>query len=241
MIIYPAIDIRNGKCVRLLQGDYDKETIYDDDPVAVAEKWQSKGAEYMHLVDLDGALAGKGINLDVIKKIVNTLSIPCQTGGGIRTMEKVDLLLGDIGIDRVIIGTAAIENPELVAKAVCRYGSSRVAVGIDAKNGYAAIRGWRDTSEIKAVDLALAMKVMGVDIIIYTDIKVDGTLSGPNLIETEYLIENTGMKIIASGGIGSIDDIINVKNTSAEGLIIGKALYTGDVDLQAAINKGKQL
>jgi len=234
MIIYPAIDIKNGKCVRLLQGKADAETIYGENPVEVAKKWEDMGARFLHVVDLDGAFSGDSLNMDIIKKIARGSSIPIQVGGGIRTMEKIEEYLQLPGVKRVIIGTSAITNPDLLNKAVARYGE-QVAVGIDAKNGKLAIHGWVESTEIDAVSFGKDLKALGVDTVIYTDISKDGMLSGPNLESTKELIEKSGLNIIASGGIRSIQDIKNIKEIGATGAIIGKALYTGKINLREAL------
>mgnify|MGYP001466244364 CR=1 FL=1 len=234
MIIYPAIDIKDGKCVRLLQGRMEEATVYEEDPVAAAQKWAEAGARFLHVVDLDGALRGESENIRIVRKMVKTLSVPIQMGGGIRTMEKIQYLFEEIGVGRVIIGTASIENPDLVREAVSRYGS-RIAVGIDAKNGKAAIRGWTEESNVDAVDLAKAMKDMGVKTIIYTDIMRDGMLTGPNFSATRAMVEQAGVDIIASGGISHIDDVRILKKIGVSGVIIGKALYTNRISLTDAL------
>lgn len=232
MIIYPAIDIRGGKCVRLTQGRYDQITIFSDDPVSMAMQFQNAGAKYLHVVDLDAA-RGENENRKIIHNMAKSLNIPIQTGGGIRTMKDIETVLG-YGIERVIIGTSAVKNPELVSEAVEKYGD-RIAVGIDAKDGYVAIEGWEKTSSIKAVELATSMEAMGVSTIIYTDIATDGMLSGPNLYAMSEMIKKIGMNVIASGGVSSLKDIRDLKEIGAAGVIVGKAIYTGDVDLEKAL------
>ena len=236
MIIYPAIDLRGGKCVRLLQGDYDQTTVYSDSPVEMAKKWESCGAEFLHVVDLDGARQ-EASNRAVICEIAKTLSIPVQTGGGIRTMDDVEELFSG-GISRVILGTVAVKDPDFVARATKEYGD-KIAVGIDAKDGYAAVSGWEEVSTWKAVDMALAMKKMGVCPIIYTDIATDGTLMGPNVAAMKEMAAATGIDVIASGGIGNADHVRSLIGTGVEGVITGRALYTGDLDLTEAISIGK--
>ncbi|NLB41389.1 MAG: 1-(5-phosphoribosyl)-5-[(5-phosphoribosylamino)methylideneamino]imidazole-4-carboxamide isomerase, partial [Clostridiales bacterium] len=206
MIIFPAIDIKNGKCVRLLQGRAEDETIYGNDLVEMALSWEKQDSEYLHVVDLDGAFDGKSPNEDIIKSMANAVSIPIQLGGGIRTMEKIQRLLEDYGIQRVIIGTVAIENKELLKRAVDKYGD-RIVVGIDASKGKAAIKGWVQKTDISAVDLGRLVKNIGISTVIYTDIAKDGMLSGPNKQETKELIDKTGVNIIASGGITDIEDL----------------------------------
>jgi len=234
MIIYPAIDIKNGKCVRLIQGKADAETIYSENPVEVAKKWEDMGAKFLHIVDLDGAFIGDSLNMDIIRRIARNSSIPIQVGGGIRTLEKIEEYLGLPGVRRVIIGTAAITNQDLLNKAVERF-REHIAVGIDAKNGKLAIHGWVQSTEINAVSFGKELKALGVNTVIYTDISKDGMLSGPNLESTRELIQKTGLNVIASGGIGSIQDIKNVKQIGAAGVIIGKALYIGKINLREAL------
>ncbi len=232
MIIYPAIDIRGGKCVRLTQGRYDDITIFSDNPVSMAKQFQNTGAKYIHVVDLDAA-RDEGNNREIICTIAEAVSIPVQTGGGIRTMDDIDTVLG-FGIDRVIIGTAAVKNPTLVSEAVIKYGK-HIAVGIDAKDGYVAIEGWEKTSSIKASELALNMESVGVNTIIYTDIATDGMLSGPNLFAMSEMVKRVKMDVIASGGVSSTKDILLLKERGVAGVIVGKAIYTGDVDLAKAL------
>lgn len=236
MIIFPAIDIRGGKCVRLFKGNFAKETVFSDAPEEMAKKWAGLGAQYLHLVDLDGALQGQSVNLPVIKKIIEAVDIPVELGGGIRTMENIDTLLG-LGVQRVILGSVAVRNPELVKEACAKYGE-RIVVGIDARHGIVAVEGWGVSGDISAVTLAAEMKKAGVKTIIYTDISRDGTLQGINLEETVKLAKSSGVKIIASGGVASLDDIRQIKKHEAdgiEGVITGKAIYTGQLDLAAAL------
>jgi phosphoribosylformimino-5-aminoimidazole carboxamide ribotide isomerase len=234
MIIYPAIDLKQGKCVRLIQGDMDKSTIYGDDPVEVAKKWEALGAKFLHLVDLDGAFSGDNPNLKVIEDIVKSVNIPVQLGGGIRDMDRVKLMLEGIGVARVIIGTAAVEDPTMVKEAVDLY-RNKVAVGLDAKEGRVATRGWVKDSRLDVLTLARNMEDMGVSTIIYTDIARDGMLTGPNLETTKRLVNNTGIDIIASGGISHLGDIHRLKAIGVAGVITGKALYTGNIDLRDAL------
>ncbi len=236
MRIYPAIDIKNGVCVRLKMGDMQQATEYGD-PAETAFRWQQAGAEVLHIVDLDAAFAGAFSNYETVARILKTVSIPVQLGGGVRTAEDIDVRLG-LGIWRVIIGTAAYENPELLSEAAAKY-SGRIAVGIDAKDGRVATRGWATQTDSDPILLALDMKKRGVDTVIYTDISRDGMLTGPNLLGTKDMVIATGMDIIASGGMSSIEDVKNVKETGVEGVIIGRALYTGAIDLKEAIEAGK--
>ncbi|TDX46606.1 1-(5-phosphoribosyl)-5-[(5-phosphoribosylamino)methylideneamino]imidazole-4-carboxamide isomerase [Orenia marismortui] len=236
MEVIPAIDIRNGNCVRLYKGDFDQETVYGD-PIEMARLWASKGASRLHIVDLDGALDGKPTNLELISKIVEEIEIPVQVGGGIRTMGIIRNYL-EVGVDRVIIGTAAIENPELVVEGIKEFGSDRIVVGIDAKNNYVATEGWLETSDTTIVDLGKAMKTKGVEWVVFTDISKDGTLTGPNIDSTQNLAKETGLKVIASGGVSKIEDIKNLKAVEEDGIvgvITGKAIYTDSLDLEEAI------
>lgn len=230
MLIYPAIDIKDGKCVRLTQGDFNEEKVYFHNPARVARMWKDKGAKILHIVDLDGALEGRSKNLDVIQEIVKSVNIPVQLGGGIRSLDTIRELL-DMGVDRVILGTKALEDKEMVKKAVDLYGR-RIVIGIDAKNGYVAVEGWTKTSEIKALDFALEMEKIGVKTIVYTDISKDGMLMGPNFQATGELNEKVDMDVIASGGVGSIDDVRTLSKMNLAGVIIGKALYEGKIDLE---------
>lgn len=241
MIIYPAIDIRGGRCVRLTEGRFDAETVFADDPAEMALKWADCGAQWLHLVDLDGALAGEGKNLPVIERILQSVKLPVQLGGGIRNMQAIDKLL-TMGVQRVILGSAAVKNPELVAEA-CRQYPGHIAVGIDAKNGDVAIEGWGQGSGVAAVELAKKMASYGVDKIIFTDISRDGMLSGVNAEATAALARACGVEIIASGGVASLEDIRRVKAVETDGVtgcIIGKAIYTGAVDLREALTLAKE-
>ena len=241
MIIYPAIDIRGGRCVRLTEGRFDAETVFADDPAEMALKWAGMGAEFLHLVDLDGALAGEGKNVPVIERILQSVNIPVQLGGGIRNLETIEKLLA-LGVTRLILGSAAVKNPQLVEEA-CKKYPGHIAVGIDAKNGEVAIEGWGKGSGVAATELAKKMAAYGVETIIYTDISRDGMLSGVNVEATAALARACGVPIIASGGVASIEDIRRVKAVEADGVqgcIIGKAIYTGAVDLKAALALAKE-
>ncbi len=235
MQIYPAIDIIDGKAVRLSQGKFDDVTVFNDSPADVAKEWVDAGATYIHIVDLDGARYGKTFVIDIIKNIKSKYDIKIETGGGVRTMKDIDDRI-DAGASRIIIGTAAVKNPDLVKEAVKKYGDM-IAVGVDAKNGMVAVSGWEEVSDITAVDLCLKMKSYGINTIIYTDISKDGMMSGPNIESTKELIEKTGMDIIASGGVTDMADIENVDNINAAGVIIGKALYNGALNLGDVINR----
>lgn len=230
MIIFPAIDIRGGKCVRLYQGKYDKETVYNNDPVVIAEKWEKLGARYLHIVDLDGALTGELVNKGLIKEIVENVDIPIQVGGGIRTLDRAKEIL-DLGVERIIVGTSAIKKEGFVEELV-RVFDKKIVVSIDAKNGYVCVDGWTNSSDMRAVDFAKELERKGVNTIVYTDISKDGTMIGPNFLELKNLKNNTNMNIIASGGIGSKEDIDKLKKMELYGAITGKALYEGKLSLE---------
>ncbi len=236
MQIYPAVDIKNGKCVRLKQGNFDAVTVYEQNPVIAAKKWIEKGATYLHIVDLDGAKEGISENEQIIAEIAKLSDVPVQTGGGVRSLKDIERKLQK-GVSRVILGTVAVRQPELVKQAVEKFGSDKIVVGIDAKEGYVAIAGWEEISNVSALDLCLKMKEYGVKTIIYTDIAKDGMMSGINLEATKELIEKTGMYIIASGGISNMADLENVQKINAHGVIIGKALYQQTLDLKQVIKK----
>lgn len=234
MIIYPAIDIRGGKCVRLLKGEFSQQTVYGDDPSEMAAKWEAAGAKYLHLVDLDGALKGRSVNTEAIKKIARTVNIPIQLGGGIRNEEAIAEKF-DAGVQRVILGTAAVNDPEFVKRVAQKY-NERIVVGIDAKDGYAAVEGWSSVSDLRAVDFAKMMADIGISTVIYTDIATDGTLGGPNLSAMEEMVNAVPeIDVIASGGIATIDDIAALKTTGVAGAITGRALYANTLDLAEAI------
>ena len=233
MIIFPAIDLRGGKCVRLIQGDFDKETVYSDDPQATALKWQAMGAKFLHVVDLDGARAGSPQNISAIKNILDAVVIPIEVGGGIRTLDDVEKLL-TLGVRRVILGSVAVENISLVEDAAKKFGD-KIVVGIDARGGFVATHGWEKSSAVKAEELAKKIVAAGVKTIIYTDIAKDGMLSGVNAETFAELAKNSGAEIIASGGVKSIEDIRALKAAKIAGVIVGKAIYTGTLDLAAAI------
>lgn len=235
MQIYPAIDIKDGKAVRLTQGRFDDVTVFYDDPADAAKQWIDAGASYIHMVDLDGARYGRSFITDVIRAIRAKYDVPIQTGGGVRSLDDVAERIS-AGVSRVIIGTAAVKDPELVKEAVRLYGD-RIAVGVDAKNGFVAVSGWEEVSDVSAAELCLKMKGYGVKTVIYTDISKDGMMSGPNTASTKELIERTGLDIIASGGISSMEDIQNVADIGSAGVIIGRALYNGTLDLKKVIDR----
>ncbi|AOY75555.1 1-(5-phosphoribosyl)-5-[(5-phosphoribosylamino)methylideneamino]imidazole-4-carboxamide isomerase [Clostridium formicaceticum] len=230
MIIYPAIDIKEGKCVRLTQGKFDEEKVYFKDPQQVAKLWQQKGAKILHVVDLDGALEGRSKNLSVIEEIVKAVDIPVQLGGGIRSLQTIEELM-KVGVDRVIIGTKAIQDKGMLQEAVAAYGD-KIIVSIDAKDGYVAIDGWTKTSEVTALELALEIEKMGVKTIVYTDIARDGMLKGPNFEAIQHLQSHVKVDIIASGGVSSLEDLKKLSDIGVAGAIVGKALYEGKVDLE---------
>jgi phosphoribosylformimino-5-aminoimidazole carboxamide ribotide isomerase len=236
MIVIPAIDLKEGKCVRLEQGLMDKDTVFNDNPAAQARAWQDQGAEMLHIVDLDGAFAGEPKNRAAIEAIVGAITIPSQLGGGIRDIETIEAYLA-LGLSRVIIGTAAQRNPELVREACAKF-PGRIVVGIDAKNGMVAVQGWAEVTDITAVDLARRFEGFGVSAIIYTDISRDGMLQGPNLEATRALAEAVSIPIIASGGVSSLTDIRNlmaIEASGVTGVITGKAVYTGAIRLAEAV------
>jgi phosphoribosylformimino-5-aminoimidazole carboxamide ribotide isomerase len=241
-IIYPAIDIRDGKCVRLIQGDYNQETIYNNNPLEVAAAWEDQGGEWIHLVDLDGAKAGQPVNSQLIAKIASSVSVPVQVGGGIRSVDSVARLL-DAGVRRVIIGTAAIENRQFVYDVLDRYGD-KIAIGIDARNGFVATRGWLETSEVRADDLARELAERGATTFIFTDISRDGMMEGPNVEAITQLAKASGQKVIASGGVSKLSDLELLAAESSNGIsgaIVGKALYTNSIDLRTAIDRIRSL
>lgn len=276
MIIYPAIDLRQGRCVRLRQGDPSAETVFGDDPAAMARHWAAQGAEWLHVVNLDGALGATQahlnalhrpphiliqhpgqnkpvtpteeleqnlpINLRRLREIRQAVDIPIQFGGGLRTLEDIQLAL-ELGADRVVLGTAAIDNPGLIAEALLRWGPERIVIGIDARDGKVATHGWQTTSNVDAIELGHRMQAMGVKRVVYTDISRDGMLSGVNIEMTSRLGDVTGLKVIASGGVAGLADIETLKAHefyNIEGVIVGQALYTGALDLAEAIRIGHQ-
>lgn len=234
MILYPAIDIKNGQCVRLRQGQFQDVEVYSNTPSKIATLWENQGAQYIHIVDLDGALVGHSVNDEVIREIVQNVQVKVQVGGGIRTIKDIDHKLS-LGITRVIIGTKAVENPAFVKEAICKFGADAIVVGIDAKAGMVAIEGWEKVSNYNAVSLALHMKEMGVKNIVYTDIARDGMLQGPNILHTKEMVDATGLNIIASGGMSSLKDLEMLSEVNVSGAIIGKALYEHRINLEEAI------
>jgi phosphoribosylformimino-5-aminoimidazole carboxamide ribotide isomerase len=236
MDVIPAIDLLGGRCVRLYQGDYEQSEVFAEDPVTVAIAWAEQGARWLHLVDLDGAKTGEPVNLSVIAKIVETLNIPVQVGGGLRTQARVASFL-EMGVARVILGTVAVENPDLVAQ-LCQTYPDQIVVGIDAREGMVATRGWLETSKVSAIALGQRVASEGAAAIIYTDIQRDGTLQGPNLPLLRGMAEAVSVPVIASGGVSNLTDILSLlalEPIGVSGVIVGKALYTGDLSLAEAL------
>lgn len=239
MIILPAIDIKDGSCVRLYKGEFSTVHKVAENPLETARKFEADGAEWLHMVDLDGAKDAKPQNTEIFCEIARKTSLKVEVGGGIRSLETVEAYLSR-GISRVILGSAAVRNPELVKMAVKEYGN-QIAVGIDAKNGMAAVEGWLDTSAAHYLDLAKAMEQAGVSTIIYTDISKDGTLTGPNLQELDAINRAVSCNIVASGGISNLDDIIALRKLGLYGAICGKSLYQGTLDLKEAIREAEEV
>lgn len=236
MILYPAIDLKDGKCVRLLKGDMDSATTFANSPADQAALFQKQGFQWLHMVDLNGAFSGKSVNADAVKAVLETISIPVELGGGIRTMQNIEDWL-TAGISRVIIGTQALRDPDFVKQA-CKAFPGKIAVGIDAKGGKVAVQGWADISEVKAIDLAMQYEDAGVCAIIYTDINRDGLMQGPNIPETVALAERISTPVILSGGVSSIHDLLSIKafaHSGIEGAIIGRAMYDGAIDPAQAL------
>ncbi|MEI7554311.1 1-(5-phosphoribosyl)-5-[(5-phosphoribosylamino)methylideneamino]imidazole-4-carboxamide isomerase [Candidatus Chlorohelix sp.] len=233
MLIIPAIDLKDGKCVRLYQGDYNQVTVFNDDPVEVAIQWREQGAQYLHLVDLDGAKAGKPVNLLVVKRIIEASGLPVELGGGIRDEAIVEEALS-AGVDRVVLGTVALRDTGL-AERLCRRWGERIVIGIDARNGLVAVEGWTETSNVTATLLATEMAKRGATRFIYTDISRDGTLTEPNYEALRDFMESAQKPVIASGGVAKAEHVAKLRETGAEGVIIGKALYTGDLKLSEVL------
>lgn len=237
MEIFPAIDLKEGRCVRLYQGEFNKETVMNENPVDQAARFEKLGARMLHIVDLDGAIAGQSVNLSVIADICKTVRIPVQVGGGVRSLLAVEMLLS-VGVEKVILGTAALYDRSFLEEAVHLYREN-IIVGIDAKNGYVATRGWLDVSEISYIELAKQMESVGVQTIIFTDISKDGTLLGPNFEQLQLLQEAVSLRIVASGGVSSLQDVKKLNDMNVYGVIIGKALYEKAIDLEEALQVTK--
>ncbi len=237
MLILPAIDLRRGCCVRLFRGNPEQETVYSQEPAQVARQWEELGAKYLHIVDLDGAFSGKTANGTAVERIASTINIPFQLGGGMRSRKAVEEAF-QLGVSKVILGTMAVENPELLKELLEEHGE-RIIVGIDARNGKVAIGGWKEDTVLDVEELAQRLERLGVKEIVYTDINRDGTLRGPNLEAIKKVAQGTNLSLIASGGVSRVEDVIALKelqqNYRIKGVIIGKALYTGQVTLPEAL------
>ncbi|MDI9479191.1 MAG: 1-(5-phosphoribosyl)-5-[(5-phosphoribosylamino)methylideneamino]imidazole-4-carboxamide isomerase [Syntrophomonadaceae bacterium] len=241
MIVFPAIDLKDGQCVRLVQGKADDQTIYSSAPAEVARRFQQAGARWLHIVDLDGAFSGKPSNLKAIEAIADEVSIPFQVGGGLRRITDIQQLL-QVGASRVIIGTRAVEGPDFIKKLLDEFGDERIVLGLDARNGKVAVHGWVETVELTALDLGRQMKELGIRTAVYTDVLRDGLLAGPNLEATRQAALHTGLSIIASGGVSSVEHIRSLKAMEADGVagaIIGKALYEGNITVAQALEAAK--
>jgi len=234
MEVIPAIDIRGGKAVRLFQGDYDRETVFNDSPVAAAQRWLDVGATRLHVVDLDGAKSGEQVNIDLVGQITASSGVPVQLGGGIRTVEAAKNAV-DKGVQRVIIGTVALEGTEFVQRLCEELGPERVVVGVDARDGYVAVRGWVEKSETSAIDLVRSMEDVGVQRFAYTDISRDGTLTEPNFLQVEELLKETQLAMLVAGGVSRIEHLRRLADMGVEGAIVGTAAYTGDIDMREAM------
>ena len=233
MEVIPAIDIRGGQCVRLSQGDYDRETVFDDDPVAVAVRWAALGARRIHIVDLDGARAGQQVNAVLVRRIVHTVVAAVQTGGGIRDIETLRAAL-DGGVNRVVLGTAAVRDPELLREAVA-VARGRLIVSVDARNGIVQTQGWTEGSDVDATSFIRQLASIGVERIVYTDIERDGVRGSPNFEMYEALVSDTSIAVIAAGGVSTLDDLRRLSDCGVEAAIVGRALYTGEVSLPEAL------
>lgn len=241
MIIYPAIDIMDGKCVRLQQGKFDQLKIYSNDPSEIAKKWEAEGARFLHVVDLNGAAAGRPVNLEAIEKLVRSVHIPVQIGGGIRNILSIEQMF-DLGVKRVVLGTTVITSPELVAEACLNFGAQNIVAAVDVYQGKVSVSGWREKTSYKAIEIAQELSLLGLKKLIYTDIASDGMLGGVNLKAVQNLIKSVDISVIVSGGVSTIDDIRKLKRfeeMGVEGIIVGKALYEGTITLKEAIEAGK--
>lgn len=238
-VVFPAVDILAGKCVRLIQGDFEQSTVFNGDPVFMARRWESLGAKYLHVIDLDGAKRGSSMNFDVIRSIVRSVNIPIQVGGGIRDIDAVKIVL-DAGAQRVIIGSSILKSPDFAKKALETF-SDQVVVGMDCRKGKLSVSGWTENTDVSAIDKAKELKEFGLKNVIYTDIERDGMLVGPNIEETKFFADETGINTIVSGGVSNIDDIYKVKSVHKlgapiEGVIVGKALYVNKIKPKELFN-----
>lgn len=236
MKIFPAIDMKNGCCVRLSQGRFDQVKVYEEDPAVAAKRLVEEGARYIHTVDLDGALEGRGMNTEALRRIVEAVPVPVQNGGGIRNMDQIREKLG-LGLARVIIGTAAVKDPDFLKEALETFGPEKIVVGIDASRGMVATHGWQQVSAVPAVELGQKMKELGLKYTVYTDIARDGMLSGPNIEETRRMQEKTGLTVIASGGVSRMEDLVALEEAGFYGVIVGKAIYEGRIRLKEAVER----
>ena len=240
MLVIPAVDIKGGRCVRLFQGLADKETVYGEDPALMARKWVGEGAEFLHVVDLDGAFEGYPKNWETVQKVISSVNIPIELGGGIRSPEMVEKILSG-GVNRVIIGSRAVDSPDFL-ELIFREFRERIVPSIDARDGIVLVKGWEESTDLKAIDLGNTLKKIGFKLVIYTDTAVDGTLNGPNLPVIEEFLDRTGLRAIAAGGVSRLEDIANLKRLERKGLvgaITGKAIYEGTLNLADAIRAGK--
>jgi phosphoribosylformimino-5-aminoimidazole carboxamide ribotide isomerase len=238
MEVIPAIDLKGGRCVRLYQGDFDKVTVFSDDPAEMARRWEGEGAGRIHVVDLDGAKEGHPVNVAAISAILGAVKVPVQAGGGIRTYEDVQRLLG-LGVGRAVLGTAAIEDAGLVERLCRDFGREAIVVSVDARDGLVTTHGWQKGTTVEAVALVRQMAALGVERFVYTDVSRDGTLTEPNFGAIGRLVKETGRRIIAAGGVSRVEHIARLAKAGVEGAIVGRALYTGDIDLKAAIRATK--
>ena len=241
MIIYPAIDLKEGQCVRLVQGKAENKTVYSSDPGSMAYSFQTQGAEWLHVVDLDGAFEGQPRNMEAIKQIAAQINIPFQVGGGLRRKEDVEQVLA-LGASRVIIGTRAVTSPAFVEELLAAFGPDKIVLGLDARDGMVAIEGWVEKSSLRVFDFAKTMQRLGVKTVIYTDVARDGLLQGPNLDSIRQMAEQTGLQVIASGGVTTVENIKKLREMEPQGVtgaIIGKALYDGKIELKDALEVAK--
>ena len=235
MLVIPAIDLKDGQAVRLYKGDYNQKTVYSNNPEELAKEFETMGAKWLHVVDLDGAKDGKCINLETIRKIKQTTNMAVEIGGGIRNMETVALYLDEVGIDRVILGTAAINDPQFLKEAISKYGAKKIVVGVDVKNGYVSTSGWLKTSDVPYLDFIKELEKIGVEYIVVTDISKDGTLQGPNFKMYEQIASVSKINFVVSGGIKDKQNILDVAKKDYYACIVGKAYYEGKVDLKEVI------